>query len=125
MAESQRYAKVPAELSKAAWPPKSPHAARAGVFRGEGSSQAAALADLGGQLEAMAARAMARPSFWAGDQDDLWIAVPDPVTGGSVSYRITGVTVSPGAAVREVSFNAAPAGEAHESSEGMTRIPLR
>lgn len=125
MSESQRYARVPAELSRAGWQRGSAHVATAGEVTGRGTSQAAALADLGEALTAMASRANDQPAFWSDDQGGLWVAVPDMRDGGSTSYRVSGVTAAPDATARLTSFNRASADQAHESAEGMARIPLR
>jgi hypothetical protein len=123
--QAQRYAKVPADMSRASWHRNAGHVATAGEVTGRGTSQAAALADLGSALTTMASRASDHPAFWADDQGGLWVVIPDALTGGSMSYRVSGVTVSPDATAYPAGSNAASAEEAHATAVGMTRIPRR
>lgn len=63
--------------------------AEAGQLTGRGASQAAALADLGSQLAAMASRAQEAPAFWwDADNRVLWVTVPDVVSGGCTAYPV-------------------------------------
>jgi hypothetical protein len=87
--ETQRYARVPAATGRAGWQRTSPHTATAGQLEGRGASQAAALADLGSKLEAMAGRAAGEPSvWWDADNAVLWVAVPDAAHGGHHAYPV-------------------------------------
>jgi hypothetical protein len=89
VSDATRYARVPAELSRAGWQRTAAHVATAGQVTGRGTSQAAALADLGASLEAMAGRARTEPAFWwDADNQGLHVVVPDAVTGDSVAYMV-------------------------------------
>ena len=125
MSESQRYARIPAELGRAGWQRDSAHVATVGGVQGRGTSVQAALDDVSGHLAEMAGRANGQPAFWSDDQGGLWVVIPDMRDGGSISYRVSGVTVTPGATVRLCSFNRAGADQAHATAEGMTRLTLR
>lgn len=117
----QRYAKVPAATGHATWSPKSDHTATAGHVTGRGTSQAAALADLGAALTAMASRAGSEPALWWDAVNRvLCIAVPDAVTGGHSS-----VTVSMSGDVPRITCTGAGDGDAYHayaSAEGMTPV---
>jgi hypothetical protein len=89
MSDAPRYARVPAELSRAGWQRTAAHVATAGQVTGRGTSDAAALADLGESLTAMAGRLRPGPAFWwDADNQGLHVVVPDPVTGDSVAYMV-------------------------------------
>lgn len=89
MSETQRYARVPAELGRAGWRRDAPHTAECGSVRGSGKSVAAALADLGSQLETIAKAARTDPTFWHdADNGLLTVAVPQADGESWVSYTV-------------------------------------
>lgn len=89
MGESQRYARVPAEMSRAGWSRHSDHVATAGGLTGRGTSVAGALAGLGEALTAMAGRAGDAPVFgWDDANRTLWVAVPSVHDSGSTHYIV-------------------------------------
>ena len=89
MADQQRYARVPATVRPASWHKNAPMVAEAGQLAGQGTNIAAALADLGSQLAAMASRAQEAPAFWWDAANRvLWVTVPDAVSGGCTAYPV-------------------------------------
>jgi hypothetical protein len=82
MSGAPRYARVRAALGRAGWARTADHTATVGMVTGRGTSDAAALADLGSLLEAMAGRANELPSLWWDESGrTLWVAVGNPLTG--------------------------------------------
>jgi hypothetical protein len=119
----QRHARVPAELSREGWQRTAGHAAAAGQVTGRGTSDAAALADLGSALEAMASRAYAEPAFWWDAANrQLHVVTPDHVSGGHHSYIVRMTDAGP-VQSRCTSSGSAPVGEALSTAVGMTRVP--
>lgn len=89
MTDQQRYARIPATVRAASWHKNADVLAEAGQLTGRGTSQAAALADLGSQLAAMASRAQEAPAFWWDAANRvLWVTVPDAVHGGCTAYPV-------------------------------------
>jgi hypothetical protein len=122
MTDGQRHAKVPAELSRAGWQRTAAHVATAGQVTGRGTSDAAALADLGGALAAMAGRARVEPAFWwDADNQGLHVVVPDAVTGDSAAYMIL---IADGTARLSVCTTgmAGPPSEALATAVGLERV---
>lgn len=122
MTDQQRYARVPATVRAASWHKHADQLAEAGQLTGRGASQAAALADLGSQLAAMAGRAHEAPAFWWDAANRvLWVTVPDAVSGGCTAYPVhfdgEVPTTSGG-----VSSYAAPAAVAMAQSVGIVPV---
>lgn len=122
MTDQQRYARVPAEVRPASWHKSADTLAEAGQLTGRGTSQAAALSDLGSQLAAMAGRAHEAPAFWWDAANRvLWVTVPEAVQGGCTAYpvHLAGEvpTTSSG-----VSSYAAPAATAMARSVGIVPV---
>jgi hypothetical protein len=108
----QRYAKVPADMSRAGWSKHADHVATVGQVTGSGASIAAALEALAANLADVAKRVHDAPMFgWDAANRSLWIAVPSAVGGGSVHYivhfddagqpHVSGCTTSDSAPARE------------------------
>lgn len=120
----QRHARVPAELSREGWQRTAGHAATAGQVTGRGTSGAAALADLGSALEAMASRAYAEPAFWwDADNGCLHVITPDHVSGGHFAHIVVMTDAGPYVSTG-TSSGAAPAGEALATAVGLERVPV-
>lgn len=89
MTDTTRYARVRAIMGRASWHRNAPHTATAGTLQGTGTSQAAALDDLGSQLAAACERDAGEPSFaWDAANGNLWVAVPDVIHGGHRAYVV-------------------------------------
>jgi hypothetical protein len=121
---AQRYARVPAELSRAGWSRRSDHVATAGAVQGRGTSVAGALESLAVNLAAMAARVHDAPAFaWDSDNRSLRVAVPSALDNGCTHYivhfddngqpTVSGCTTS----------DSAPAREAWKSSAAPRALP--
>jgi hypothetical protein len=123
MTDQQRFARVPASVRPASWHKSADTLAEAGQLTGRGTSQAAALADLGSQLAAMAGRAHEAPAFWwDADNRVLWVTVPDAVQGGCTAYPVHMDGEVPTTAGGGVSSYAAPAGTAMAQSVGIVPV---
>ena len=124
MSESQRYARVPAELSRAGWQRDAAHVATAGTVTGRGTSQAAALADLGGALTAMASRASLAPAFgWDAENRMLWVAVPATRDNGSTHYVIRLDADGAPTVSDSVTSDSRPARDAWQTAANIERLP--
>jgi hypothetical protein len=123
MAESQRYARVPAETGRASWRKDAGHTATVGRVQGQGASQAKALDNLASLLTQAAGReATDSPSAWWDEANAvLWVAVPDVMHGGHTSFNIrmtgSGPVIGGGS-----EGGTAPASEAFATSAGMRRV---
>jgi uncharacterized Zn finger protein (UPF0148 family) len=122
----QRFAKVPAETGRAGYARTAPHTATAGTVQGRGTSQRAALDDLGTMLTAAMARAGSdTPSFaWDAANQALSVAVPDVMHGGSVTYMVRFDDNGP-LTWFETSGNACEAKDAFATSVGTAIVPRR
>lgn len=122
MPDQQHYARVPAEMGREGWRPRSAHTATTGQLAGRGRSQAEALADLARQLEVTAHRVREAPSFWwDADNSVLWVTVPDAVNGGCMAYPVhmAGEVPTTGGGVTSY---AAPASAAMAQSVGIVPV---
>lgn len=117
----QRYAKVPAATGRATWHRDAKHTATSGFLQGQGTSQAAALADLGAKLAAMASRAMQDPCLaWDAANSVLWVAVTDPATGGHTELCVDMSGDVP--RIGSTGGGEGPACTAFKSANGMTPV---
>ena len=118
----QRYARVPAELSRDGWRRDAGHTATAGQVTGRGDSMSAALEDLGQALAGMAGRVRQEPSFWWDEANgQLHVAVPDPVDGGHASYIVRMAGDAPALSGCR-SYGSAPADDALSTAVGVVRV---
>jgi hypothetical protein len=123
MSESQRYAKVPAAMSRAGWSRHSDHVAAAGALTGRGTSAASALADLGEALAAMASRASDAPAFgWDAPNRTLWVAVPSVHDGGSTHYIVHFDDNGNPSVSGSTTSDSSPAREAFKASASTERL---
>lgn len=124
MTETQRYAKVPAEMSRAGWARNSGHVATCGSMRGTGPTMSAALESLGSQLEAIAKAAHTMPSFWHDAQNDLLtVAVPFPDGTGWMSYTVRLGQESGPVLASGTTIAGGPVSEAYAGAIGYERVP--
>lgn len=122
--QTQRYAKVPAEMSRAGWQRHAEHVATAGAMQGRASSAAGALASLGEALTAMAGRATDDPMFgWDDANRSLWIAVPNAYHGGSVHYIVHFDESGNPTVSGSTTLDSSPAREAFGHSANIARLP--
>jgi hypothetical protein len=123
MSDTQRYAKVPADMSRAGWSRHSEHVATAGSLAGRGTSQAAALENLAGTLSDVAKRVSDAPVFgWDEDNRTLWVAVPSATDGGSTHYIVHFGESGQPSVSGSVTSDSRPARDAFKASAGIQRL---
>ena len=123
MSETQRYARVPAEMSRAGWQRTAWHVATAGKVTGRAASVAGALADLADHLKAMAGRAYEPPRFfWDADNGGLHVVTPDPVSGGHFAYMVMFPEGRPPYLSQGTASGTAPVSEALSTAVGLDPV---
>jgi hypothetical protein len=125
--QPQRYARVPAEMSRESWRRDAGHVAECGALAGRGTSAAAALDDLGRQLAAAAARgAEDSPSVrWDAANRSLWVSVPDVLHGGYTDIAVHFDAAGAPCRWYGGSSGGGPARTAHAGAAGMSEVPGR
>jgi hypothetical protein len=118
----QRYAKVPADMSRDGWARHADHVATTGGVNGRGTSQAAALEGLAANLAGMAAHVHDAPVFgWDDANSTLWVAVPSPF-GGSTHYIVPFDAAGKPSVSGSVTSASAPARDAWKCAEGIEQL---
>ena len=126
MSDAPRYARVQATMGTEGWGRHAPHTATVGTLTGRGSSQAAALADLGRLITGACQRDASDAVKFAYDADNgqLWVAVPDVMHDGYRGYAVD-VSGDQPAGARLCVNGSGPARDAWSHAVGMAELPGR